>query len=79
MRLHFWARFGCLLLSVFWPVCLHYPGLPCPPRLVSMLHSPVLPGNLRGGRLLKPVTSYPFSLGWSDGNRLWDYSILFCL
>jgi hypothetical protein len=26
---------------------------------------------------LKQVTSYPFSLGWSEGNRLWDYSILF--
>lgn len=23
------------------------------------------------------VTGYPFSLGWSEGNRLWDYSILF--
>jgi hypothetical protein len=23
------------------------------------------------------VTSYPFSLGWSEGNRLWDYSVLF--
>ena len=23
------------------------------------------------------VTSYPFSLGWSEGNRLWDYSALF--
>jgi hypothetical protein len=26
---------------------------------------------------LKLVTGYPFSLGWSEGNRLWDYSILF--
>jgi hypothetical protein len=26
---------------------------------------------------LKLVTDYPFSLGWSEGNRLWDYSILF--
>ncbi|HLO18739.1 MAG TPA: hypothetical protein VK206_28165, partial [Anaerolineales bacterium] len=26
---------------------------------------------------LLEVTSYPFSLGWSEGNRLWDYSILF--
>jgi hypothetical protein len=26
---------------------------------------------------LVEVTSYPFSLGWSEGNRLWDYSILF--
>ena len=23
------------------------------------------------------VNNYPFSLGWSEGNRLWDYSILF--
>ena len=23
------------------------------------------------------VTSYPFSLEWSEGNRLWDYSVLF--
>ena len=23
------------------------------------------------------VTNYPFSLGWSEGNRLWDYSVLF--
>jgi len=26
---------------------------------------------------LGDVTSYPFSLGWSEGNRFWDYSILF--
>ncbi len=26
---------------------------------------------------LQNVTSYPFSLGWSEGNRLWDYSLLF--
>lgn len=25
----------------------------------------------------KNVTSYPFSLGWSEGNRMWDYSLLF--
>jgi hypothetical protein len=26
---------------------------------------------------LRDVTSYPFSLTWSEGNRLWDYSMLF--
>jgi len=26
---------------------------------------------------LKFVTDHPFSLGWSEGNRLWDYSILY--
>ena len=28
---------------------------------------------------LRGVTSYPFALGWSEGNRLWDYSLLFGL
>ena len=23
------------------------------------------------------VSTYPFSIGWSEGNRLWDYSVLF--
>jgi hypothetical protein len=23
------------------------------------------------------VTDYPFSLGWSEGNRMWDYSMMF--
>ncbi len=26
---------------------------------------------------LQTAVSYPFSLGWSEGNRLWDYSILY--
>lgn len=26
---------------------------------------------------LVKVTDYPFSLSWSEGNRLWDYSLLF--
>lgn len=26
---------------------------------------------------LQGVTDYPFSLGWSEGNRIWDYSMLF--
>jgi hypothetical protein len=28
-------------------------------------------------RIFNQVTSYPFSLGWSEGNRIWDYSVLF--
>ncbi len=26
---------------------------------------------------LQGVTDYPFSMAWSEGNRIWDYSILF--
>jgi hypothetical protein len=29
------------------------------------------------GGWLNRVTGYPFSLSWSEGNRLWDYSIMF--
>jgi len=29
------------------------------------------------GAGLNQVTSYPFSLNWSEGNRFWDYSMMF--
>lgn len=29
------------------------------------------------GDRMKEVVNYPFSLSWSEGNRLWDYSLLF--
>jgi hypothetical protein len=29
------------------------------------------------GREFSSVTDYPFSLSWSEGNRLWDYSLAF--
>lgn len=29
------------------------------------------------GASLRNVTMYPFNLGWSEGNRMWDYSLLF--
>jgi hypothetical protein len=45
------------------------------------------PGTLAAGLLsgagftvaaaFMDVTRYPFSLGWSEGNRLWDFSIMF--
>lgn len=29
------------------------------------------------GKLLTQVTDYPFALYWSEGNRFWDYSVLY--
>ncbi len=29
------------------------------------------------GQALEWVTNYPFNLSWSEGNRMWDYSVLF--
>jgi hypothetical protein len=42
------------------------------------LAASLLGGAVIGAAIpLAGVTNYPFSLGWSEGNRLWDYSILF--
>lgn len=44
----------------------------------NLLAASLLSGAVIGAAIpLAGVTSYPFSLGWSEGNRLWDYSILF--
>ena len=44
----------------------------------NALAASLLSGAVIGAAIpLAGVTSYPFSLGWSEGNRLWDYSILF--
>jgi hypothetical protein len=44
----------------------------------EFLYSLVLTSSLFSiAASLKFVNDHPFSLGWSEGNRLWDYSILF--
>ncbi len=48
------------------------------PSLSNLLTSILLTGGaLLLAFPLSDVNSYPFSLDWSEGNRLWDYSILF--
>lgn len=38
----------------------------------------ILTGSIFGiGQRLVFVTDYPFKLGWSEGNRIWDYSLYF--
>lgn len=34
-------------------------------------------GIFAGAAAFGTVTAYPFALGWSEGNRLWDFSIMF--
>jgi hypothetical protein len=44
----------------------------------NLFAASLLSGAVIGAAIpLAGVTNYPFSLGWSEGNRLWDYSILF--
>jgi len=45
---------------------------------VELLASLVLTASIFSiAASVRKVSSYPFSLGWSEGNRLWDYSVLF--
>ncbi len=44
----------------------------------SLLAAGVLLGSVFAVALaLQNVVTYPFSLSWSEGNRLWDYSIMY--
>lgn len=65
---------GCTILISF----LHNPRL----NFQARLHKLFIPLTIVSalyvfGRLLTWVTPYPFSLSWSEGNRIWDYSIQF--
>jgi hypothetical protein len=61
-------------------------GVAClqPCRIEAGFHWPAYLGGmavygslLAFGGELKDVTAYPFQLYWSEGNRFWDYSILY--
>jgi hypothetical protein len=75
---------GPYLRLLIWIVCAGLTGALLT-RSTDRLWRPVgvLAGVLLGGAALATaaafagVTAYPFSLGWSEGNRLWDYSLLF--
>jgi hypothetical protein len=44
----------------------------------AVLKSMLLIGSLFAfAKISIGVTSHPFSLGWSEGNRIWDYSVLY--
>jgi len=47
-------------------------------RIVWLVLGPLLAASILilASRLMA-VSDYPFSLGWSEGNRIWDYSLYF--
>lgn len=71
LRLFIWIMVVAIA-SIFitrGPALVHWNGF-----LITLVLSASLFSIFAG---LKYVTNYPFSLGWSEGNRLWDYSIMF--
>jgi hypothetical protein len=72
LRLLIWALSAVLLgylLTSDQQKILGWPGL-----LTSLI---LTAAAFKLASAVSNVTSYPFSLGWSEGNRLWDYSVLF--
>ena len=70
-RLLIW--FICILLIAYLLTPTSYLLTP-----TALLTSLLIAGAALAAALpLVNVTSYPFSLEWSEGNRLWDYSTLF--
>lgn len=72
--LHFWC-FTCIIILVSWLTSETF-------HTIFSFKSIFLSILLVGGIFLivdkmKGVVDYPFSLYWSEGNRFWDYSLLF--
>jgi hypothetical protein len=75
---------GPYLRILLWVLCLAAISVSTPHvsngsslRLLILGAIIVSGSALMAAAALTDVTGYPFSLGWSEGNRLWDYSLLF--
>lgn len=74
----FWSRIGFILAGAL--VCALLTLEELPPLSWALCYAGLA---LAGGSLyvaasnLNRVVTYPFSLSWSEGNRIWDYSMLF--
>jgi hypothetical protein len=72
IRLLLWVL---CMAGVAWSLCVDSISVW---TLRSLLGAALLSASvLVVGAAFTYVTSYPFSLGWSEGNRLWDYSLAF--
>jgi hypothetical protein len=71
-------RIWCFASIVFLMTCLLNNSAESKLSFRSFLTSLLLTGAIfLIGDKLKEVINYPFSLYWSEGNRFWDYSLLF--
>ncbi len=76
-KLHYWARLGTVLIFATLAAALfRHKGFRA--GLLAWAALVMTAGALfAASGWLNKVTAYPFSLTWSEGNRLWDYSMLF--
>lgn len=77
-ELGFWSRLAVLLAAAFLAVVILFPRFDSLEWLLFYAAAVGLAGAFfTAAGWLSRVTSYPFPLSWSEGNRLWDYSIVF--
>jgi len=76
-KLYYWARLGTVLIFATLAAALfRHKGFRA--GLLAWAALVMTAGALfAASGWLNKVTAYPFSLTWSEGNRLWDYSMLF--
>ncbi|MDH5506394.1 MAG: hypothetical protein OEZ02_04170 [Anaerolineae bacterium] len=74
----FWPRMLLLLFAALWVNLLVNPRQPLSQWIFNFFIAlVVLAAVFLCGIYLTKVTAYPFSLSWSEGNRMWDFSLLF--
>ena len=74
----FWLQATIVLVFAFLVVVVMFPRPEMPEWLLFYATAVALGGAfVTVAGWLSRVTSYPFPLSWSEGNRLWDYSIVF--
>ncbi len=72
------ARWLGFLITIAGAIFLLAPDDPPDLRFVDVLRAVLLVGaTFTFLSAYVNVSSYPFSLSWSEGNRLWDYSLMF--
>ncbi|MDH5506393.1 MAG: hypothetical protein OEZ02_04165 [Anaerolineae bacterium] len=74
----YWLRLFLILAAVSVAALLLRPAVPFSVWLETYFSLVILAAVIfLVAGFLDMVTAYPFSLSWSEGNRLWDYSVLF--
>ncbi|MEK6222212.1 MAG: hypothetical protein N2D54_08180, partial [Chloroflexota bacterium] len=74
----FWVKAFILFAAAFGVNLFLHPGLATAEWPYKYFYSLVVVAVLLfAGGFFSKVTSYPFSLTWSEGNRIWDYSLIF--
>jgi hypothetical protein len=76
--LDYWTRLGTVLVFAYLAAVVLFTERSFYDWLLAWAGMVLITGAVFGASSwLNQVVNYPFSLSWSEGNRFWDYSLLF--